>query len=133
MKIIKNSSDQFGAIASFICLIHCVATPFLFVVGSCAASCGAHLPIWWKVIDPIFLFISFIAVFQSTKNTSSHWMKPAMWITWSLLAFILINEKLQLIHLMEEFIYLPTMVLIILHIYNRKYCRCQTTKCCAAS
>ncbi|MBB3696032.1 MerC family mercury resistance protein [Flammeovirga yaeyamensis] len=134
MDIFKDRSDQFGAVASFVCLVHCIATPLLFVAGSCASSCSAHnLPIWWKIIDPIFLFIAFVAIFQSTKNTSSTWMKPAMWTTWSFLAFIIINEKLGMIELFEEIIYIPAIILIVLHIYNRKYCRCKATKCCSTS
>ena len=49
MKLAINNSDSIGALASSLCLVHCVATPFIFVVQSCAASCCASAPAWWSL------------------------------------------------------------------------------------
>jgi len=31
--------DLFGALVSSLCLIHCAATPFLFIAKVCSATC----------------------------------------------------------------------------------------------
>ncbi|MDW7693975.1 MerC domain-containing protein [Flammeovirgaceae bacterium SG7u.111] len=130
--ISQNKSDFLGTIASSICLVHCLATPFIFVAE---ASMHHHhhgdSPFWWQMIDLAFLIISFAAVYWSAKNSSRKWMKSALYASWIALAFILVNEKLALFHLMEELIYLPAIGLIGLHLYNRKYCQCADETCCA--
>ena len=50
----KNLSPDFiGALASSLCLVHCLLTPVLFIVKACtsSASCCAGAPVWWQVID----------------------------------------------------------------------------------
>ncbi|WP_405567009.1 MerC domain-containing protein [Polaribacter sp. Asnod6-C07] len=126
----NQKADSVGAISSTLCLIHCVATPFIFFAQSSLFDCCNEAPVWWKFIDYFFLVISFIAVFRSTKTTTKNWIKPALWLSWSILFVIIINEKLSMFPLSESFIYLPTISLIALHLYNRKYCQCNTDKCC---
>ncbi|MUU77106.1 MerC domain-containing protein [Winogradskyella endarachnes] len=127
---INQKPDILGTFASSLCLIHCVATPFIFIAHSCAASCSTTAPIWWKSIDYIFLVISFFAIYWSTKTTSINWIKPMLWLSWLGLVFVILNEKLELIPLAESAIYFPAIALVILHLYNRKYCKCETDKCC---
>lgn len=125
--------DYLGIVAGFLCLIHCIATPFIFIVKSCATTCCASTPIWWHAIDYIFLFVSFLAIYHSTKNTQKTWVKNAFWVNWAALLFIIANEKLELIYLAKEIIYIPSALIVILHIYNLKYCQCKEDKCCAKS
>lgn len=123
-----KKSDSFGAFISGLCLIHCLVTPFLFVLSASAS----YIPSWWKGLDYIFLALAFLAVYRSTQITSKQIIKPLMWGSWSLLAFVLMNEKLAWIELPEVTIFIPTMSLIGLHIYNRKYCLCKEEKCCTS-
>ena len=127
---IKQKPDILVTLASSLCLIHCIATPFIFIAQSCTATCCEATPIWWKSIDYLFLVISFFAIFWSTKTTSINWIKPMLWLCWLGLAFVILNEKLELISLAESVIYIPAIGLVILHLYNRKYCKCETEKCC---
>jgi len=127
---INQKPDILGTFASSLCLIHCVATPFIFIAQSCTATCCEAAPIWWKPIDYIFLVISFFAIYWSTKTTTIIWIKPMLWLSWLGLASIILNEKLELIPLAESAIYFPAIALVILHLYNRKYCKCETDKCC---
>jgi len=60
---IKIHSDIIGIWSSGLCLIHCLATPFLFIAKSCSHTCCAASPTWWGTIDFIFLVISFIAIY----------------------------------------------------------------------
>lgn len=73
--ILKQKSDLIGAIASFISMIHCLATPFLFIASACSKSCCAAAPKWWVWLDFVFLFISFLAIQRSIKTTSKPWIK----------------------------------------------------------
>ena len=129
-KTVVVKSDSLGVMASGLCLIHCLATPFLFVAKSCAVSCCAAAPIWWVLLDYIFLIVSFFAVYWSTLTTSNKLVKSALWLSWLVLSFILMNEQIQLLSLPTCAIYLPAFALVSLHIYNLKYCRCQETECC---
>lgn len=130
MTFLNQKADSIGAISSALCLIHCVATPFLFLTQSSLINCCIETPAWWMFIDYVFLVISFIAVYRSTQTTSKNWIKPALWTSWLFLFAVIINEKLAMLTISEIFIYLPTISLIILHLYNRKYCQCNTDICC---
>lgn len=130
MILLKQKPDSIGAIASTLCLIHCAATPLIFIVQSCSLACNHGVPIWWKFIDYFFLLISFFAVYRSTQTTTSNWMKPALWFSWVVLFIVIVNEKLAWFPLNEKIIYIPAMALIGLHLYNKKYCQCNTDKCC---
>lgn len=129
---IAAKSDFVGTIASGMCLAHCVATPFLFAAHTAHVQGHHSHPFWWGLIDLLFIAISFLAVFWSARNTSKYWMKFALWVSWTLLAMAILNEKLQLIPIIEAFIYIPSSALVLLHLYNRKYCKCEKD-CCARS
>ncbi len=128
-------SDVLGAIASGLCVIHCIATPFLFVVQSCSVSksCCDSGPTWWSSIDYIFIAITFFAVYQSSKNTSKDWMKAGLYGTWVILSFLMLNDKMGFINLSEWWKYLAAVAMISLHIYNLKFCQCSEESCCIAS
>ena len=132
MEIINftSRSDIFGAFASTMCFIHCLVTPFLFVTYSNTAIIEEMQPWWWGILDIVFLVISFFAVYWTTFNTSKRRIKFAFWILWMLLAMIILNEKLEIVHIEEVFIYLTTLGLVFLHFYNRRYCQCEDDKCC---
>ncbi|WP_253256282.1 MerC domain-containing protein [Formosa algae] len=70
MILLKEKPDSVGAIASTLCLIHCIATPVLFMVQSCALDgCQVDaVPTWWGFIDYVFLVIAFFAIYRSTKS-----------------------------------------------------------------
>ncbi|CAN0596127.1 unnamed protein product [Ectocarpus sp. 12 AP-2014] len=128
---LRYKSDIIGALASTLCFIHCLATPFFFVAQAGLAIGETLHPWWWGTLDILFLAIAFFAVYWSIKNTSKPRIKYTFWLLWMLLAMIVFNEKLEIAHLAEEVIYLPTLGLISLHYYNRRYCRCEDDNCCA--
>jgi len=130
MNLILNKSNDIGIIASLICLVHCIATPFLFVAKLFADSCCKATPTWWTSLDYLFLFIAFFAVYQSAKMTAKKWVRLGLWLSWLVLFMVIINEQIQLYALSENAIFLPTLSLISLHIYNRNFCQCKTEKCC---
>ncbi|MEL6534976.1 MAG: MerC domain-containing protein [Bacteroidota bacterium] len=127
----KRKPDTLGALASGLCLIHCLATPLLFVAHAGVADHHhAESPVWWGLIDVAFLLVSLAAVYWAVKRTSKNWMKRALSASWLTLAFIILNEKFEGFHLAEAWIYLPTVSLVFLHIYNTRYCYCEEDGCC---
>lgn len=130
MNFIKQKSDSVGAIASSLCLVHCLATPLIFITQTCNLTCCSSAPTWWQWIDYLFLIISFFAVYRSTQNSSKKWVKVALWISWLLLCTTIINDKLNLITLDSYLNYLPALCLIVLHLYNKKFCQCTNNECC---
>lgn len=120
----QNNSDTFGALASGLCLMHCIITPFIFIAQSGAAD-NLEVPIWWGTIDIILIIISFFAVYWSAKNSGKQWVTIGLWLCWALVSIVILNEKIGLIELPESSIYAPAIGLIVLHIYNRKYCKCE--------
>ena len=130
MKITLYQSDTVGAIASTLCVIHCLATPFIFVVQSCTNACCTDAPGWWASFDYIFLLISFISIYRSTQTTTKKIMKPLLWGNYFLLFVLILNEKMKLILIAETATYFTALTLALIHIYNLKYCQCKSDKCC---
>ncbi|MEM7161208.1 MAG: MerC domain-containing protein [Bacteroidota bacterium] len=131
MKANYLRADAFGMIASGLCFVHCVATPFIFLAKACSVACCADAPVWWQAIDYIFIVIAFIAIYYSTRNTKVRWVKIAMWLTWALLLIILIHESLRMSFLSHNLLYFAALGLIALHFYNLKFCKCASDECCA--
>ncbi|UII76218.1 MerC domain-containing protein [Flagellimonas sp. HMM57] len=124
-------SDWIGMFVSGLCLVHCLATPFIFLAYVNVGTHGEAHPFWWGLLDIVFLVFSFFAVYWSARNTSKAWVKYAFGFLWVVLSLVILNEKLELFHLPEAVIYPPTLGLIILHFYNRRYCNCNDETCCA--
>lgn len=132
-KYLNGNSDIVGALATTLCLLHCVATPFLFIAHTSMHEHEHHrnAPFWWQSIDILFIVVSFLAVQWSVKYSSKAWIKPAFWMSWALISFVIFNEKLEFIHLPESIIYFPALALVGLHLYNRTYCQCTGEECCS--
>lgn len=122
MNLSINKSDSLGVFSSVLCLIHCLATPLLFVTQ--AQIMGIAKPVWWSYVDYILLVVSFFAIYKSTKVSSNSFVKKVLWISWLALTFLIINEKLEWLSLPELLIFIPTFSLIIFHTYNSFFCKC---------
>lgn len=126
----NTKSDLFGAFASSLCMVHCLATPLIFVVQASTTRCSEVGPLWWRTLDYLFLVVSIIAIHQSAKMTTLSWMPKAMYAGWGVLAFLIINESFHALPIPHILVYIPAFSLVFLHLYNRKYCRCATEECC---
>ena len=80
MILIKRRPDYIGAIASTLCLLHCIATPLIFIVQAGSLNCCGSPPTWWKLIDVLFVVISFFAIYNSTRTSSSKLIKALLWL-----------------------------------------------------
>lgn len=131
MNLTISKSDTLGIMAGILCMLHCVATPLLFIAVAGTASSGDESPFWWVTINYIFLIISLIAVHRSVRTTSRAYMKPLFWASWVALAFVVLNEQFIWLELSEIISYVTAIILVALHLYNRRYCRCEGDTCCA--
>ena len=122
-------SDALGAIASGLCILHCLATPFFFIASACSLSCCNNAPLWWQWMDYVFLGISFFAIKYATKSSAKDWVVQGLWISWVSLFFTILNVKMEWIHLAENLKFIPAFALVGLHMYNMRYCQCEK-ECC---
>lgn len=128
--VIKSRVDYFGALAGGLCLIHCLATPFVFVAKACSMTCCDAAPGWWKLIDVLFLGVSFIAIFFAGKRASKRWLVGSLWVFWMLLGLVVLNDFYHLIYIPQLLGYTPAIMIIGLHIYNQRTCNCNDEACC---
>ena len=128
---LKMSSDLIGATASTLCTIHCMASPFIFFASTCTKSCCDSAPLWWMWIDYAFLFISLFAVYKSTKNSSKFWIKVILWSSWMALSFFIFMEQNTQLNLSDYYKYSSALSLAFFHVYNLKYCQCESENCLA--
>jgi len=131
MKLIVVNSDHFGATSSGLCMLHCFLTPFLYIFHSTLGIYN-ELIFFWYLLNYIFLFISFIAVYYSSKKSTNLFVTISLYIFWFLLSGFVINESLAMFKIPEIFTYLSAFSLIFLHIYNLKFCKCKDDECCTS-
>ena len=130
MNISLRKPETIGAIVSTLCVVHCLLTPLLFVAQSYTATHSHEAPFWWKNLDYLFILISVIAVYESTKKSTNKLIKAGLWISWIMLFLLILNEKLVWIEFDEIITYAVALTLSMLHIYNLNYCQCETENCC---
>jgi len=130
MSSIILKPDTIGSLASTLCLVHCIATPFIFITQACAISCCAEAPIWWQALDYIFIIVSFFAILRSTQTSSNKTIKILLWSTWFIFFISILNKTIQLFSININFIYATGIILALLHLYNLNYCQCKDENCC---
>ena len=128
---VKLQSDVVGAAASNLCVIHCMVTPAIFAVQATSLSCSEISPTWWSMIDYLFLAITIGAIYFTARSTSSSWVTKVLYVLWSVLALLVINNSLRLLPIPHIILYIPALAMSVLHMYNRKYCLCKEERCCA--
>jgi len=128
----KSSTDFVGAISSGLCLVHCLFTPLLFTIQACSSSCSEISPLWWKMVDFLFLVISLLAIIHTARHSSSKYIPQLLYTNWILLTLIIVNNFISIIIIPHALIYIPAISLIVLHLYNRKFCQCNEESCCVS-
>ncbi|MCY4216257.1 MAG: MerC domain-containing protein [Flavobacteriaceae bacterium] len=131
LKLTHKRSDVLGVLSSSFCLIHCLITPFIFIAQVEMQSYFDGWPFWWTMMSFIFITLSFLAVYFSTKNTSKKNIRPFFWTFWGILSIVTINEEIEWYHIPEVFSYAAAGALILTHFYSLKYCRCKDPTCCS--
>ena len=131
MKLTIQHPDTLGAINSSLCVIHCFATPFLFLTQAQTSLVElSTVPLWWQLLNYVFIVVSFFAVFRTVKKSSNQLVKSLLWVSWVLLSALILNEEFEIMHMPELLTYFAGISLASLHIYNLKYCQCEDENCC---
>ena len=110
-------ADSISILTSGICLIHCLATPLLLVVGY-----GPFIE--QEGSKYIFVIISFLSIFYALKDSSSLKIGVLLWTSfWIFLFSIFFHEEYTWLNYSS---YLGSVGIIIGHILNIKKCKkCQ--------
>ena len=127
MKITKSSiqnNDIYGIIVCALCVLHCFATPLIFLSVAASNDNNISPPLLWKNLDYLFLVISLFIVYNSAKNTTKPIMKYILRISWLVLFLVISNEKIDIFHIPELVTYITSINLAVVHLYNYRYCRC---------
>ena len=132
MKLIIRNSDRIGVVSSGLCMLHCFATPFLFLSQSSLIFISVDFTLTWFILNYVFLFISFIAIYHSVKNSANRFIRIFLYLFWVVLSGLIINESLEIFSIPEAATYFSASSLICLHIYNLRYCRCDNEDCCTS-
>ncbi len=113
-KLSKLSPDQIGVLSSLLCLLHCLATPFLLV----GLAQTTHLHLFG--LEFVFLAVSFWAMVQALKASRTKLMSFAFIISYLLLivGFLLAHYEVFFPYLMH----VASLLLVALHYFNLKTC-----------
>ena len=127
--ILNKKSDELGMLSSALCMLHCVATPFLLVAfPACSATHQGGYE-WWGWLDLLFLSISFVAVFRTVQQSTFRWIKISLVVALLLLSFFILNERFEGIEFPFDMVYLHAFALVVLHLVNLRKCRCEAGCC----
>ncbi len=108
-----NKADIIGILSSSICLVHCIATPFLIIYGIGFMTN--------PIFKYLFLILSFVSIFKATENVQHTKIAALLWVSfWGFLFSNLFHEEY---HWLDYFEYLFAGLIIIGHILNIKYCK----------
>ncbi|MEM6317460.1 MAG: MerC domain-containing protein [Bacteroidota bacterium] len=122
-------SDGVGVVASALCTIHCVLTPFLFMAKPALTEtvhqhthAHTHGPGLWAALDYVFLVISFLAVWYSAEHTKHLTLKWLLWAAWGVFAIGLLLEP-QGYAFGKWLMYAGSISLIGAHLTNHYFCQ----------
>jgi hypothetical protein len=130
MNLKSISSDHIGVFTTVTCMLHCLATPLLFITQAQASTISQEVPFFWQSLNYLFIIISLAAITRSIQNSTNLYVKIFLISAWSILSFFIINESFEIYHIPEFFTYIAAITLSALHIYNLKYCTCKDEECC---
>ncbi len=117
-----STADYVGITSSGLCLIHCIATPFIFVATASAHAEMSDSPWWWRGFDLFFLLISFTAVYHASRHAHSTFVKVGLYTSFVLLCIVIAIHSFHVVHLDHAWVYLPAALLIGFHVLNRVQC-----------
>ena len=128
----QKRSDLLGVLASGLCAIHCAVTPVFFIAKPfihSSVNYHSHGSGFWAMLDYVFLVLSLIAVWLSSKHTNLKSIKWILWSAWIVFSIGLLTERIHFengIWLM----YSGSAALVIAHIINYRHCqKCKKESC----
>lgn len=112
-KLSLSWPDVVGILSSSLCIVHCMAMPFLIATGVSILSNE------W--LTYLFIIISFFSIYKATKNCVNLKVGALLWV--SFFGFLLttfFHEQSHVIHLLN---YVFAFAIVVGHVLNIKYCK----------
>ncbi len=132
---ISKKSDLLGIFSSGLCAVHCAITPLFFAAKPLFEQAvdhprhgDGHGPSGWAMLDYVFLLLSLLAVWFSTRHTNSRPIKTALWASWACFAVGLVLEMQYLVW-GKWLMYAGSIALIAAHMANMRHCRACDGSC----
>lgn len=119
------SFDALGIIASSICLVHCMAMPFIIAFLPFLGLQFLESPMAHKVIAACVIAFAVFAIIPGYKRHRNRLVLAALWLGLGLVIFaaftagILITEQMEL-----PMITAGNLILVCTHLRNLKLCKC---------
>ena len=118
-----NYSDWLGVATSSLCAVHCTLTPLLFATRPILESTldkHGHGAGFWTLLDYLFLGLSLIAVWYSSRHTSNSIIRWIFWSAWSIFTIGLLSELFHFSY-GKWLMYTGSIALIGMHLFNLFY------------
>jgi len=112
-------ADYLGITGSVLCIVHCVATPFLLLTVTWLRN--DTLRSGFLSLDYVFVAINALAVFSATRHATTPAIKIVLWGSLTLFAGCLLLEEVS--PLFGYGTYLASAGLIGGHIVSIRYCQ----------
>lgn len=112
-RLLSRQSDKVGVFSSLLCLAHCLALPLLMSSHGLTASVFSHD---WHFVEYVFLAVSFVAVYYSTRHQPLNWVKVSFYLV---LAAFTVGFVFEAHWAWLKYLgYFGSLGLIGLHLYN---------------
>ena len=121
----SHRSDVLGITSSGLCMIHCALTPIILTakpVIDSAINSSEQQSSLWGMFDILFLILSFIAVYYSSRHTNNKTIKSLLWLFWIVFAIGLSAEFFEISYGLW-IMYIGSFALIFTHIQNLRQCQ----------
>ena len=83
MNLKSISSDHIGVFTTVTCMLHCLATPLLFITQAQASTISQEVPFFWQSLNYLFIIISLAAITRSIQNSTNLYVKIVFISAWS--------------------------------------------------
>lgn len=116
-------SDRVGIAASAVCMVHCLIFPLMVLLR---VPLSEWLHEFWHTLDYVFLAVSFLAVYFSSKSTPKFWMKYFLWTS-----FFALGASVTLKHhetVFEALAVGSALLLITAHLINIRQLSCRINR-----
>lgn len=128
--ILKHTGDKVGIVGSVLCLIHCLAAPFVAITGTALAD-HWHAGDGVFSLDHLFIIVNGFAVYFATKHVAAKIVKWILWFAFALFATsLLLESKGEIFHWLS---YVASFLLIGGHLFNIYTCRASKGSACKVS
>lgn len=93
-------ADKLGIASAVICAVHCLIIPLLVLLKYSWRDSVAHvhaghadvLPVWWHLLDYLFLVVGLVAVAHASAHAAGRWVRVALWFFLLCLAVAVVFE-----------------------------------------